>query len=1087
VGALAVVREWLAELSNPAARLQMQADALRDTRQWAAAAAAYEIYLKRRPRDGPIWVQRGNCLKEAGEFEGAMSAYRAAEALMPAESDVQLQLGHLNKVRGDLRGALERYRRAADLDPSNEDAVREATELDELSPADIYRHLDWSELDSAGPPASDGEPSSAHRRAASGQPRRSVEALIANLAADPADTTRWRELERALAGAPDGDADLRKAIAAAPADPDLLFALGRLLLREGCPVSGRDALRRAFRQAPRLEIARELRQLGAPRAYLHRMAGLEPRASQVFLDITDLTHVLKTRATVTGIQRLQCNLIAETQAGRAAGGGPAVDFVIGVERRAWRLNWDDLAALVEHVETHGESGLEERRRLIDRACDRAVWVAPQAGDAVIVSGVPYLTPEIGAYGQSLRAAGAMLGAIIHDFIPLTHPQYALPSYTRAFSQAMADMVAQLDFALPNSEFTAAETRRLMQAAGYRPIPIKVVRLAHTLRATRPGDSQVDEPVVGAWRGVIANLKDEPFVLCVGTFAAHKNQELLINVWRRLVARGMEPPTLVLVGHKAHGVADLFHQLETTRRLDGRVRLLEGVDDDQIETLYGACLFTMFPSHVEGWGLPVGESLAHGKVCVASSAASIPEVGGEFAIYIDPDDVGAATDVVAGLLREPARLAFLERRLRARFRPRSWSDYAGELIAAVEAARTAGVGRAPVIKLAPGRVLMASAPPEVWEFGAALPPPEAEAHAVLRQYVLAEGWRHAESWGVWMDGRSARLRLSLDAEPGARIVLALHLRAAPWADAEQVIVRAACGGSAVALTPPALSGDTERSVPRNLVVMLECLVSASGDVELSVEVTGKAAPSWWDERRTLVLGLVRLMFLPAEPAQVGLRRGRTARPGTHALGPTSRFVPMAAETLALALRARLAMIEGWRPQGPGAAWMSGARASLAFQADATPGAPLRVVVSALRREVGTRVVIELSAGSDAANVFEQGLCASHVGAECVGLLTVGSGVIPAVARELVPAFHDAPHHGGVPFGDPAESEEGGVDAGAVEHFEDAIDVGLDPPRVTVPVGSADAMSERLDLEVVLDVDRHGIDDGGVNRGHERFSF
>src|SRR5713101_7831997 len=69
-------------------------------------------------------------------------------------------------------------------------------------------------------------------------------------------------------------------------------------------------------------------------------------------------------------------------------------------------------------------------------------------------------------------------------------------------------------------------------------------------------------------------------------------------------------------------------------LGGKIHLLRDICDADLRMLYSRCLFTLCPSYYEGWGLPVGESLAMGKICVCSDRASLPEVAGEFGAYID---------------------------------------------------------------------------------------------------------------------------------------------------------------------------------------------------------------------------------------------------------------------------------------------------------------------------------------------------------------------------------------------------------------------------------------------------------------------
>ena len=74
--------------------------------------------------------------------------------------------------------------------------------------------------------------------------------------------------------------------------------------------------------------------------------------------------------------------------------------------------------------------------------------------------------------------------------------------------------------------------------------------------------------------------------------------------------------------------DFRDVLIETGFLDGRIHILHDLSDVNLETLYEHCLFTTFPSIVEGWGLPVGESLTHDRAYVASKSSLIPEAGGD---------------------------------------------------------------------------------------------------------------------------------------------------------------------------------------------------------------------------------------------------------------------------------------------------------------------------------------------------------------------------------------------------------------------------------------------------------------------------
>ena len=99
--------------------------------------------------------------------------------------------------------------------------------------------------------------------------------------------------------------------------------------------------------------------------------------------------------------------------------------------------------------------------------------------------------------------------------------------------------------------------------------------------------------------------------------------------------------------------------------------------------HGDCLFTVYPSFYEGWGLPVAESLAFGKLCVASSASSLPEVGRDFVDYHDPHDVAEATARIQRAIFDAAYRGSREKSISERFRARSWGESAAELLERIE--------------------------------------------------------------------------------------------------------------------------------------------------------------------------------------------------------------------------------------------------------------------------------------------------------------------------------------------------------------------------------------------------------------------
>ena len=98
-----------------------------------------------------------------------------------------------------------------------------------------------------------------------------------------------------------------------------------------------------------------------------------------------------------------------------------------------------------------------------------------------------------------------------------------------------------------------------------------------------------------------------------------------------------------------------------------------LSDTELAALYRACLFTVFPSLSEGYGIPVAESLQHGRLCLSSDLAVIREHAGNLPWYFDPSDEGAAYDLLRRAIENEDARRDAERRIIQLYRPCSWAS------------------------------------------------------------------------------------------------------------------------------------------------------------------------------------------------------------------------------------------------------------------------------------------------------------------------------------------------------------------------------------------------------------------------------
>ncbi|HQT66867.1 MAG: hypothetical protein B7Z78_10890 [Rhodospirillales bacterium 20-60-12] len=298
-----------------------------------------------------------------------------------------------------------------------------------------------------------------------------------------------------------------------------------------------------------------------------------------------------------------------------------------------------------------------------------VPVEPAAGDIFLSPGATWQFPRYGNLVKSLRSDyGMKFAPLIYDIIPVLWPEWADRQVSSVFQTWLETMLPLADIVFTISESTADDVRRFAKRHG---LP-KVQPVAIPIGASFGEAVSDDYP----------RVHPRPYVLFVSTVEIRKNHALMFRLWRRLLNDfpAEQIPDLIFAGRVGWQTADLMTQAANSDYLSGKLRLIDAPSDRDLAALYRDCLFTVYPSFYEGWGLPVTESLCSGRTVVASNRASIPEAGGEFCVYFDPDDLNDAYRMVSEMIFKPGKVADLEARIRTRFQPPSWGDSAATVIA-----------------------------------------------------------------------------------------------------------------------------------------------------------------------------------------------------------------------------------------------------------------------------------------------------------------------------------------------------------------------------------------------------------------------
>jgi glycosyltransferase involved in cell wall biosynthesis len=161
-----------------------------------------------------------------------------------------------------------------------------------------------------------------------------------------------------------------------------------------------------------------------------------------------------------------------------------------------------------------------------------------------------------------------------------------------------------------------------------------------------------------------------YILFVSTIEPRKNLVTLIDAYEQLRDSGRYDGSLVVVGRVGWKSESLVP------RLRGRgIVHLDYVPAPQLATVYERAEAFVFPSIYEGFGFPLLEAMARGVPTIAAQSSSLPEIGGDAALYFDPTDTDELTAQLDRVLSDPALRAELASRGIARAREFRWSDAA----------------------------------------------------------------------------------------------------------------------------------------------------------------------------------------------------------------------------------------------------------------------------------------------------------------------------------------------------------------------------------------------------------------------------
>jgi glycosyltransferase involved in cell wall biosynthesis len=355
-------------------------------------------------------------------------------------------------------------------------------------------------------------------------------------------------------------------------------------------------------------------------------------AQPVLLDCTRMVARHLSGARPTGIDR-----VADAYRTHFAARAQAVIQVRGRARVLSRAQSERLFTLLD------TPGTALRQRFAMLAHGLAAVLEDDRDDPRARAGALYLNVthtdfDLAHHVAWLRSNDLRPVYLLHDLIPIEHPQFTTPHKVARHSRRVHQALEAATGIIANSRTTASAIAAFARSKGLNTPPILGAPL---------GTPPLPLPTAHA-------VPPRPTFVCVSTIEQRKNHMLLLDVWRSLVAQlGENAPRLVLIGRWGVHSQAVRKRYRSDPQLRRFVTICTDCSDAEVVHHLSTARAMLAPSRAEGFGLPVVEALNLGVPVIASDLPVFREVGGGVPTFLDRDAPEAWLRTIADFMTDGA--------------------------------------------------------------------------------------------------------------------------------------------------------------------------------------------------------------------------------------------------------------------------------------------------------------------------------------------------------------------------------------------------------------------------------------------------
>lgn len=230
--------------------------------------------------------------------------------------------------------------------------------------------------------------------------------------------------------------------------------------------------------------------------------------------------------------------------------------------------------------------------------------------------------EQSTYGNELRQINVKPVFLVHDLIPITHPEYCRPGEKAKHIQRMNNVLGLARGVLTNSFSTTKDLEGYAKASSFACPPV----LSAPLASAPLPDTMANRPI------------EKPYFVILSTIEARKNHAFLLQLWRALVEQyGDATPHLVVIGQRGWECENAVDMLDRCDTLKGYVTEKSSCSDVELVAYLKHAQALLFPAFTEGYGMPLVEALTLGTPAIVSDIPVFKEIAQDVPEYCDPLD------------------------------------------------------------------------------------------------------------------------------------------------------------------------------------------------------------------------------------------------------------------------------------------------------------------------------------------------------------------------------------------------------------------------------------------------------------------